>query len=290
MIETDKNTTPSEAQVGFEAGIDAADAATKTVEIVGIPVAILPVGQVARPMVDVLAISDERAEKPRRLAGTATHQEIDSFIAHANRFKDQASAVYADVTAVRLTAVLDYHTGPGAPRWGLHRSLYSCPLSEPWEAWHGFDGKPRAQTDFAQWIEDRMADLTSGKDTDGNPYPAPADVLSMARNLAVYSKGTFERKINPTTGDSALVAKTETETTSTKIPRAFALKLPVFDGGAMWAVEAKIRLTFEGGFPRFAYSLHRTDAILRDAFGEVRARVAKETGLPVFCGTPEETA
>jgi hypothetical protein len=82
------------------------------------------------------------AKGPDARQGTAVHQTLGSFIAHANRFKSPASAVWADPARRALVSVLDYHAeGAGSPAaWARHRGLYACPLSDAWMAWGGLNG------------------------------------------------------------------------------------------------------------------------------------------------------
>lgn len=268
------------------------DATKKITTIVGVPCAVSPSGAVT-PLKNVLEIAQSLATAPLRRKGTSTHTELASFIAHINRFKDGDSAVFADIDGVKLTAVLDYHkTGPiemNGQRWGEHRSVYACPLSEQWKRWTEHDGDQMSQDAFAQFIEDHMDDLASpsgnGEDKD---LPMPSDVLTMARNLVINSRGAFSRSINPTTGESSLVCKDEHDvSTSTKIPRAFLLGIPVFAAGRGYRVEARMRMNVGGGRAMFSYVLYRREEILRDAFDEVRTIVADKTALPLFAGSPE---
>lgn len=276
-------------QAAIQAGQQIADAKSRITEVAGIPVVIAPPGTSADLLTAALEAADKRADAPRRRKGTATHSELSSFIAHVNRFKDEDSAIYADVDAVRLTCVFDYHRkGAGDPRWGEHRSVYACPLSKSWLLWTANDGSKMSQDQFAQFIEDNMQDLASpvgnGEDKD---LPMPSEVLTMARNLVIRSKGEFSRSLNPVTGEHSLVCKNENETTSTKIPRAFLLGIPVFEAGAMYRVEARMRLDMSSGRPVFSYSIYQPEAIKRDAFGEARQMVTEQTALPLFAGNPE---
>lgn len=141
-----------------------------------------------------------------------------------------------------------------------------------------------SQADFAELLDENLDDLGGGTGTD---YPEPMKVLEMARQLAVHTKGTYKRTIHPTTGDHNLVCRQETESSSTPIPRAFELRIPVFQGGDLWSVEARIQLRIIDGQAAFALHLHRWVEIEREAFGEVCTKVAAAVDLPLFMGTPE---
>jgi uncharacterized protein DUF2303 len=111
--------------------------------------------------------------------------------------------------------------------------------------------------------------------------------LQIARSLHVMTKGEFRREVNVTTGDSTFVCKTDTDASSTRIPRAFMLGIPVFDGGVRYQVEARIRFALVGGArPAFTIMLYRRTEIERLAFGEVRKLVATATGRLVLAGAP----
>jgi uncharacterized protein YfdQ (DUF2303 family) len=281
------------AEAAIDAGIGLAEIERRIAHVpvgdVDVPIALVPNGMTLRPLKDVLDIADARAEKPRRLMGTATHQELDSFIAHAVRFKDEHSVVFADVASVKLTAVFDYHQAAGTPRWGGHRSVYACPLSREWQVWTSNNERTFTQEKFAQFLEDNQVDIGSPDADSGEKslFAAPAAMIEMARKLTLNLVGEFKREINPTTGESTLINKAEHGSGSTKIPVGFILGIPVFEAGEAYRLEARLRFSMPDGRPTFSYSLYQPDAVKRDAFGKVRADVAAGTKLPVFAGSPE---
>lgn len=251
------------------------------------PIAVLPQGLRIEDLGAILTKAEERADAPRARRGTAKLLELDSFIAHVKRFADSDSAVFADTVSTTLTAVLDYHRAgaEGSPRWGRHRAVYTCPLSEQWRAWIAKDGQPFAQDAFADWIEERMRDLCPPpKESD---LAQPAKLVEIGRQLRIHARSTFEREVNPTTGESSLVAKTEHEKTSTRLPRGFLLLIPIFDAGRAVQVEARMRFALRDGRPTFTYALVDAPHLLRTGFAEVRSAVAEATGLPIYAGTPE---
>ena len=100
---------------------------------------------------------------PRRYTGTAAAANIETFVAHVVRFKDEDSAIWCnnDPSNPTLTAILDYHMArnvdpgftddtkkeplplPGAhAQFGQHRTVYKFPLSVEWKAWSAAAGKP----------------------------------------------------------------------------------------------------------------------------------------------------
>ncbi len=72
-----------------------------------------PTGNGALSAESLKGTIDSFRERPQRRSGTATLSELDSFIDHANRFKDVDSAVFvvpdADDGPPKFMAMLDYH-------------------------------------------------------------------------------------------------------------------------------------------------------------------------------------
>ena len=207
----------------LDAGRQLGSIAEKIADVNGVPIALVPAGMSVAPLEKAMQLADQRAAAPRRRKGIAKLVELDSFVAHVNRFKDPQSVIFADPEAMTVTAVLDYHpAGDTAPRWGEHRSVYECPTSDAWDTWTGHNGAQMTQDQFAEFIDANMKDLASAPP--GSPISAdcaePGAVLSMARQLSIRTKGTFDRSVNETTGEFSLTNKTEHETGSTKIPRS----------------------------------------------------------------------
>lgn len=222
---------------------------------------------------------------PVRRAGISKHLELESFIAYLNRFKQAPSVVWADPSAFRVLAVLDYHPEGAVPTdagWCGHRATYECPRSRQWKDWTAQDGVEHRQEAFGEFIEQHLDDTIA---VEG--YPSGLQMLEIARYLVVHSKGVYERRIDPVTGTGMLVCKDEHEESSTKIPRAFNIAIPVFEAGTPYRVECRIRFSMRNGVPLFAFSMHQRADIERDAFMAVRTEVQEKTALPVFAGAPE---
>jgi uncharacterized protein YfdQ (DUF2303 family) len=282
---------PNETRAAVNAGRDAVTLEPRMtmleVEGITVPIALTDTDQGVNVLSNVIQEVERRLPGPRRRKGTATHSELDSFVDHVNRFKGGPTTVWADIRNVKLMAIFDYHPQAGAA-WCEHRSIYACPLSQQWQAWRHISGELLSVADFGAFIEAHRDDITSGKDKEEKPYPSPASVEEMAMNLHIQTKGTFTRRIDKRTGDFELTCKQETDdSVSTEIPRAFLLGLPVFEGGELYAVEARVRVHLRDGNAKLGIELHRADEVLRDAFGAVRKAVAERCEVPVFAGSAE---
>ena len=249
-----------------------------------IPVQVRADGSVC-VLAEVMASADKMQAGPARRAGTSKHAELDSFIAFVKRFKQTPSVVFADPSAHRVLAVLDYHpegADLNAAGWGEHRASYDCPKSRQWLTWCVASDMDHRQEAFSDFLEANAEDIA-----EAHGYPVALALLELARNLIVNTKGTFEKRIDPRTGESSLVNKLENSEGSTPIPRAFMLGIPVFESGVRYLVECRVRFRLQNGTPIFAFHMHRRADFERDAFLDVRKELAEKTGLPIFAGTPE---
>lgn len=226
---------------------------------------------------------------PDHRQGVAELQAITSFIDHANRFKGENSAVWADAARRRLVSVLDYHpAGANSPaRWGRHRGVYDCPLSEAWRAWGGEEGLELSQDDFAELLDSRDRDLVEGKLPSGMPAPSPSALVTMAANLEVYSEAKAKRSRDKYNRVSLSYSEEKGVAGEVQPPQAFLVAIPVFQDSARQVLEVRLRVTVEEGKAKFHVRLHAAGEVWREAFLGLCRQVEEATKLPVFIGTPE---
>lgn len=307
MIESKngKNETVTAAQAGVEAarasnrvaaavqaGMEAAHASNRMTEVAGVPVVLTPHRFTAKVMTEALEVADARAARPRRVCGRSAHLEVDSFIAHVNAFKRPESTLWADPERSHVLVIYNYHSPAEAPEeapvpaWLDHVATYTCPKSPEWIEWMRQSARVMSQDAFADFMEVNAANLV-GPMKKGEDGAAPIEILELARDLQIHVQGEFKRKLDPTTGEHSMVCKQEHSKSSTKIPRCFHVALRVFEGGAVYRIEARVRFKMREGTPIFSFTLHRADEVYRDAFVDVHAKVAKATGVPLFIGQAE---
>jgi len=255
-------------------------------------------------VVDLKPYFDAHKLRPDRKRGTANLTDLESFIAHANRFKDASSVVYLDDTKEsdpKLISVLDYHeAGAGQPRFGDHRGVYAFPVSDAWKAWTGQDGLDLSQAAFASFLEDRIADVLApgavGPETQkyatsvGIQFAAQARLLELSKTISIKVDTQVAQSINPSTGEATLLFKEEHASEgggAVKVPNGFCVLVPVFRNGAHYQIPVRLRYRVAGGRVLWKYALNNVDKILLNATDEAKARVQTETGLPVFRGRPE---
>jgi uncharacterized protein YfdQ (DUF2303 family) len=255
---------------------------------------------------------DELLDAPKRREGTAVLGNLESFIAHTIRFKDDGSTIFAQrrEDAPSLTSILDYHpagSSNGNARFGKHRGTWKLPTSEAWEAWRRVDGKGMSQLEFAEFLEKRVLDLVEAPASgEANPsqlaaellsrlggeFAGPSRLIEVARGLKLSESSEVVQAQNLATGEMQVVYRTEHKGQTVNgeaitVPSMFLIGVPVFDGGAPYRMPVRLRYRKVQGSIVWTIERYRPDLIFFAAFDEATERAAQETGLPIFIGTPE---
>jgi uncharacterized protein YfdQ (DUF2303 family) len=204
-----------------------------------------------------------------------------SFVAYVNDFKTANSRLFVSAGGQRMTAELDYHAAPGTAAQRGHRADWSMPLSEEWKRWTAIDGQPQPQQKFAEFIEENLEDVRE---------PEGAKLLEIATYLQAKKKVTFESGLRLSDGNVQLTYKEDSEHSTRgnlAVPTEIKLGIPVFFGGAPYAVRAFLRWRIsDEGKLAFTVVLHRRQMILQDAVQEAAKVVSEQTGLPALFGGP----
>jgi uncharacterized protein YfdQ (DUF2303 family) len=267
-----------------------------------IPYLILPRG---KRIESLKRYVDEWRGVPERRDGTAILTTLTSFIAHVNRFKDDESVVFVDDVVdgqVSLVGVLDYHPkGAGGARWLGHRATYTFPFSTEWRAWTEAAAKPLTQVEFAELLEDRVADVlppqSAGESLKtfaqnlGIQLASPARLLELSKGLSVRVEQRVSQAVNLSTGEVQLNFEEQHADKdggqAVRVPGGFAVAIPVFKNGPLYQVPVRLRYRVTGGRVVWLVSLGNADRVVEDAIGEAVAEVEKATALPVLYGRPE---
>ncbi len=251
------------------------------------------------------SIFDDYRAKPLRRKGTATLFDLDSLIAHVNRFKDADTVIFASDqrTSPSITAVLDYHRAGAAadPRFGIHRARFDFPLSDEWTAWAGANKKPLRMVEFAAFLEDHIIDVL-GENTDlpedmarfvkaiGGNIASPSKLMEIAVGLKVNEKSAVGETVNLSSGEGEITfvsQHTDAKGAPLKVPNIFLIGIPVFKNGPAYRIAVRLRYRKSDGGLSFWYEMWRDDRVFDDAFNEALGRVRDETTLPVLLGSPE---
>ncbi len=223
-----------------------------------------------------IADLDRMLAAPTRKKGTVTLRDTNSFIDFVNAERTENTRIYTTTEPPSFTAVFNDCAG-----WKDHRAVYSCPLSVEWKAWTAQSGRQMSQEQFAQFIEDNLPDIAE---------PPAAEMLEISRSLEAKKKVNFASGIRLSNGQNELTYEEEISGTAAKgklqVPELFTIGVPVFEGDARYAVQARLRYRIgEKGHLSMWYELVRPHKILEDAVKNIRAQVAKQTSVPMFNGS-----
>lgn len=291
---------------------------TVTDGIARAPAAVLPRGLAIESVESLLASYRER---PRRRRGTASFTDLDSLIAHANRFKGEHSALFAidDRKAPQIISVINYNQAgfEGAPEFGDHRGHYHFPLSDEWKAWAEVDGKMLDQGEFAEFIEDRIGDVTAAPTEAADPsfargrtdgegqrasnladlqkllggtWAGQSTLMEMSKGMKINEGARVKQAVNLQTGEVQVQYETEhrdQDGAPVKVPNMFLIIIPVFHNGPLYRIAVRLRYRLREGRISWAMQMYRPDLVFDDAFKEGCNRAAQATELPLFIGKPE---
>lgn len=296
---------------GVRAIVELAQEAS-TVEIVQIPTAGLGAGlpsQVpllldrrkgASPLVAFKDLIDKHRQEPARRLGTASATTLQSFIDLVDRHKDDGSVVFAKTAwpEPELTAVIDYHSIDGTPRWGNHRIRYAFPVTDEFKVWIDKNGKAMEQAEFAAFLEEHAAELSAPFGPEVTEYESlfkekfatPNDLISLSRSLEVFVGARVKRQERLTSGERTVEfveEHTNTKGEKVEIPGLFMVSVPAFVDGDPVRIPARLRYRIQGGSIMWFYQLYRWQLWLRDQVKNDLDTVKQKTALPTFEGSPE---
>lgn len=242
--------------------------------------------------------------RPARKAGQAKTLTLDSFIALTNRHKTEHSAVFADTDWRKpaFLAVVDYHElALGAPAPCKHRIGYQFPLSEPWKLWVAHNAEPMAQGEFAAFVEDNIADLSSPTPAEaaswgslfGTTVATPSDLIRLSRGLAVNVESKVVNAVTLQSGAGQVVFEETHKDADGKpitVPGLFILSVAPFFMGTVVRVPCRLRYRVKAGSLVWFYQIYRPDLAVTERVRADLDIVAAATALPCFEGAPEVPA
>lgn len=283
-------------------------------------IVMMPTGMMAKDFQSDIVKAAE-LHKPLARKGTATLNDLDSFINWTNRHKGDGSVIFAHghKNDFSLTSVIDYNfAGPptieerGDPlaRHGKHRGKYTFPLSKEWLAWQAACANPLSGPELGELIEDRAEDILNpspGINGTGTPTDDDRQMIEIATKLGGRF-GSFttlrnlanEFKMQESTGMTAKTNRDTGETTiqfinehkepdgsPINIPTLFMIAIPVFDGDAAYRIAVRLRYRRAGTGVVWILSLYNPQASLDLAWSEAVNKARQETELPTFAGSAE---
>ena len=275
--ETPNPITRTEADAALEAGKRIGTLETRCdvfyVDPKGPPVALIP-------QLRTLADLSPYLPKPMRIQQAVTFPDQRSFAEYVNRFRDDRSLIFAKFDKGEFQAILDYHQA-GDPSTGAenldHTATLRLQQSEEWKAWHAKNRTGFGQSELAEFLEERRADIRE---------PDAATILDAVRDLKLKNDVVYEKAVNDVSGSVTLnYVENVTERGSVTLPTVWRILLRPYRHCDPVLAEVRLRYRLREGKVTFEYRITRPDLILEAAFNTVAEKIAAETELLVLHGT-----
>ena len=225
--------------------------------------------------------------KPLRKRGTVTMNDAASFVDYF-KLHQMASRIYGTIEPPKFVALMNDHRND-EPGWGDHRIVYHCPLSKEWKEWKTFAGTPRDQIAFSEFMESHTPDINSSAADE----PTGAMMLEVATSFKAQKKVNFASGQRLDNGQVNFTFQEEIQGSAgakghIKVPERFFIGIPVFEGGAPYRIEAKLRYRLKDGGLSMWFEMVRDHKVLEAAFLDIWKEIADGTQTKIWRGTPEK--
>jgi uncharacterized protein YfdQ (DUF2303 family) len=236
---------------------------------------------------DISRAVEKMQPAPRRKSGTAQLKDLDSLLLYC---ADQDAAdserasvfgyIYADPDSRKITAVFNDHrftTG-----WRDHRAEFKAEYTPEFAKWVGKNNYQFTQTEFAEFVEDNMADITD---------PAATAMLEMATTIQAKTDINFASAKRLQNGQVQLSYTEAIDARAgangaMEIPKEFNLGLRIFKNGEGYKLKARLKYRLHSGSIKFWFELDRYERAVDDAFSGYVAILREKSGYQVLLGTP----
>ncbi|MEW9586769.1 YfdQ family protein [Paraburkholderia sp. DGU8] len=247
----------------------------------GVPFVVVPEGYKVEHLL-------ERDESPARATGVVKLRDANSFVSYFNRQKRPESLIYASLDPAKILGVIDDHRAFDAANTGNHdganwrgyRVEFAVPASREWKTWTAKDRQPLSQLELAELIEDNLPDIVN---------PDGSTMLSIALNFEASKEGNFVSASRLQDGSTTFVWKEDVNATGNKIamPSQITLSIPVFENGAPYSIDARLKYRVKDGVLKIWYELVRPHKVLEVAFRAIWSQIEEQTETRILLGSPE---
>jgi len=154
------------------------------------------------------------------------------------------------------------------------------------------------QGDFAAFLEDHIADLSSPEDAEredhertfGVKVATPAELIQLSRGLQVFSGVQVKNAVTLQSGEASIVFEEEHRDAACnrlQVPGLFILSIAPFFMGELTRIPVRLRYRLAGGRLTWSFQIYRPDIAVTDRLRADLDVIRRDTALPVFEGAPE---
>lgn len=252
---------------------------------------------------DLSDLVDGIRVRPFRRQGLSRVNSETSLVKFLQRYKGPHSTLWATLTPREsfLRAIINDHQQghDGEPEFADFGAHYEMTASKEWIDWTSNANKPMSQSDFAEFIEERLPDLAKDptsprvlevfdrQETEAAP---PSTLLQVSRGLRVNVSSEVVTAKNLSSGETEVAFKEEHATSDRsgnriRVPNAFLLKIPAFDFAPPVEVAGFLRYSVQGGKVSWLYRLFRPHLAREESFMALCQEIATQADVPLFYGT-----
>lgn len=217
---------------------------------------------------------------PVRKRGTVQVFDAPSFNAllAANDGGNATIYINRDADAPAIVAVLNGN-GEHGPGWGDFRAEIVFRFTPQWKKWKAISGKMMGQVEFAEFIEENLADIIA---------PTGADMLEIAQDLSAKRSVDFKSNVRLSDGRFQFqnIENLEAQVGAGQIgiPPTITLGIaPVF-GLPPFKVEARFRYRIENGKLKLGIILQRMEDVMVAVVNDMVVGTLAEEGRAAVAG------
>lgn len=232
---------------------------------------------------DITELVEKAAPVPARKRGAVALGDVPSLLAYcADQQAQDEAYIYADPDARSITAVFNDQRDSDVPGWRDHRAVFKAEHTPEFQLWMSRNKQKFSQTEFAEFIEDNIADISGDDGT---------TLLKVATTIAATTGINFSSAKRLQDGQTQLTYNETNNAVagadgSLQIPQKFSLGLRIFKNGTGYAMSARLKYRINSGAVAFFYELERTERSVEDAFNGYVEEVRKSSAYTVLIGKP----
>ena len=241
---------------------------------------------------------DQHVDRPRPqfINTRAIMLDAESFAAYVNRYKDDRTLIYANVTetTAQFVAVLDYHT-PAAPEFCGHKCEYNTSQTPEFKIWLAANRKWMSQVEFATWLEDNQQLFVVPSDwpADKTPPLAGAELLELVQNLEGHQAVRFTSGVRLKSGGNSLHYDEDVQVNATNTTKAGTIALPdmmvagfaPFIGSPKYQITARLKYSVEGRKLALKLETVQLHKVISDSINLLVEQVTNDTGIKPLIGS-----
>lgn len=240
---------------------------------------------------DITDLVEKAQPHPNRKRGTVQVKDIDSLLLYCadQNTLDPAGGpgaayfgyIYADPDTRKVVAVFNDQRSD-EPGWRDHRAEFKAEFTPEFQTWFNNNKQHKSQGDFAEFIEDNMADITE---------PAATSMLEIATTIQAKTDINFSSSKHLQNGQIQLGYTENIDARAgangaLQIPKVFTLGMRVFKNGEGYKLQARLKFRLNSGTVKFWYELDRPERVIEAAFKSYIDTLREKSGYSVLLGTP----